>query len=356
MNDFLPGKTIKYGAAFILSLLLCQASVGQQSSCSQSLRNAQRAYDEGRIAEIPNLLDVCLRGGFNREERIRGYRLLTLSYLYQYETASAEKAMLQLLRVVPDYKLTSDDPAPFRKLYAQFRTHPILLAGIKTGLNFAQPQGIRGYSLDQNNFGKYKSKVGFTLGVNADFFLSNKISLNVALLFLYNRHEQQFRDSSARILGFQQMTVTETQSHLALPVLVKYDFWERKKMTFFAEAGIAAQYLLTAGVTDPRDLYKDNAVERPPSETVGFGGQRKRFGLSGVVGGGLKYKTGKTIFTLDAQYWIGLMNVVKSNSRYGPNSLDFAALFVDNDFRLNNLIITAGFFLPVYKPKLLKKK
>ena len=119
---------MKYFSPCLIGLLLVFGNLTAQN-CTQSLRNAERAYAEGRIGEIPTLLDLCLRGGFNKAEQVKAYRLLTLSYLYQYETASAEKAMLSFLREAPDYKLDPNDPAPFVKLYKRFRTSPVFWWG-----------------------------------------------------------------------------------------------------------------------------------------------------------------------------------------------------------------------------------
>src|SRR5688500_5368778 len=70
-------------------LLLCVVvlSVGgyahAQSTCAQTLRLAQSIYDQGRLHELPQLLDNCLKENqFNDEEKVNAYKLLTLTYIY----------------------------------------------------------------------------------------------------------------------------------------------------------------------------------------------------------------------------------------------------------------------------------
>ena len=61
-----------------------------QSTCAQTLRLAQSIYEQGRLHELPQLLEHCLSdGGFNEEEQVSAYKLLTLTYIYLEEPVQA---------------------------------------------------------------------------------------------------------------------------------------------------------------------------------------------------------------------------------------------------------------------------
>jgi len=327
-------------------------------NCTQTLRNAQRAYDEGRIAEIPNILNICLKKGFSRDEKIKAYRLLTLSYLYQYEGISAEKTMLEFLKVVPDYKLTPEDPAPFAKLYKQFRTWPIFLIGFKFGPNFAQPQAIKGFTAFENNFSKYSSALGFSFAINGEIFINNKMSLNTGLNFLINRHKYSISglDSS-----FNKSYGTENELIIAIPLALSYNIYSRGDFTFFAKAGAATNFLLGANikitpVNNVKDVNNQPQTVTPPQGIINLNSQRNKLNFSVILGGGVKYKTGRNLIIFDVSYWAGINDVSKDpwdSYHNGANVTKYG--YVSDSFRMNNMMFTLGFLVPIYKPKLLKK-
>ena len=97
-----------------------------QSTCTQTLRTARSTYDQGRLQELPSLLDGCLKNGFTQQEKVEAYKLLSLAYIYLEESAKADEAMLNLLRTDHYFEInTSTDPAEFIALYRTFRTRPI---------------------------------------------------------------------------------------------------------------------------------------------------------------------------------------------------------------------------------------
>ncbi len=343
---------------FLFLFTICHIENTKAQNCTQTLRNAQRAYDEGRIAEIPNILNVCLQKGFSRDEKIKAYRLLTLSYLYQYEGISAEKTMLEFLKVVPDYKLTAEDPAPFAKLYKQFRTWPIFLVGFKLGANFAQPQAMKGFTAFENNFSKYSSALGFTFAINGEIFINNKMSLNTGLNFIINRSKYSLSglDSS-----FNKSYGTENEIFIAIPLALSYNFYNKGDFSFFAKAGVATNYLLGASikiipVNNIKDVNNQPITFTPPQGIINVNTQRHKLNFSVITGAGVKYKLGRNLLIFDASYWVGISDISKDpwdGEHNGANVIKFG--YVSDSFRMNNMMFTLGFFVPIYKPKLLKK-
>ena len=347
----------KLNFLFVLAVFFIQYNIYGQN-CTQTLRNAQRAYDEGRIAEIPNILNVCLRNGFSRDEKIRAYRLLTLSYLYQYEGNSAEKTMLEFLRVVPDYKLTPEDPAPFAKLYKQFRTWPIFLVGFKLGPNFAQPQGMKGYTPFESNFSKNSSIIGFLFSINGEVFINNKMSLNTGVNFMINRSRRLISGLDSNL---NNNAGTENQIILALPISVTYNFYNKNDLIIYGRGGLATNILLNASISNiPTNTIKDannnTTTVTPPQGLINLNSERRKFNFSLVTGAGLKYKLGKNFLVFDASYWFGLNDVSKDpwdNTHNGANVFNG---YTSDSFRVNNMSFTMGLLIPIYKPKLLRKK
>ena len=111
-----------------------------QSTCAQTLRLAQSIYEQGRLHELPQLLQECLRNGFNHEEKVSAYKLLTLTHIYLEEPEKADEMMLALLRTDTEFQVNDAvDPAEFVALYKTFRTYPIYRIGGQTGCGCRSP-------------------------------------------------------------------------------------------------------------------------------------------------------------------------------------------------------------------------
>src|SRR5690348_11970776 len=104
-------------------LLAAGVARAQLTSCAQTLRLARSTYEQGRLHEVPELLERCLENGFSRQEKVEAYKLLCLSYIYLEEPAKADEAMLDLLRTDHYFEINeTTDPAEFVALYKTFRT------------------------------------------------------------------------------------------------------------------------------------------------------------------------------------------------------------------------------------------
>src|SRR5687768_7941095 len=168
---------MRYTPLVLIAVLLTwhNHTAYSQSTCAQTLRLAQSVYEQGRLHELPQLLEHCLRdNGFNDEEKVNAYKLLTLTYIYLEEPAKADEMMLSLLRTDTEFKVNDAvDPAEFVALYKTFRTDPIYRIGGKLGATVSQPSVVSadyaddGTTSSTNNF-------GFTGSVSAEIPLSGK--------------------------------------------------------------------------------------------------------------------------------------------------------------------------------------
>ena len=123
--------------------------VAFSQSCSQKLVQAERDYEAGRLAGIPNSLSACLndKDGLTKEEWIRAYRLFTLVHIFTDNEPAAEEALVNLLGADPEHELLeSTDPAELFYLYEQFQVKPIFRIGLRLGLNSSFPSVLESFS------------------------------------------------------------------------------------------------------------------------------------------------------------------------------------------------------------------
>ena len=62
---------------------------GQEEDCSFTLREANNLYAQGRIENIPAMLEDCIEQGFTSEDRLAAYKLIILCSLYDDEEIQA---------------------------------------------------------------------------------------------------------------------------------------------------------------------------------------------------------------------------------------------------------------------------
>jgi len=108
-----------------------------QGECYQSLVSAEQAYFAGQLKNVESMLSPCLQNGFTKEQKVSGYRLLALSYLFSRKYARSDSAILLLLTANPQYETRAEDPPEFAKRLENFRVHPTW--GINFDLGFYQP-------------------------------------------------------------------------------------------------------------------------------------------------------------------------------------------------------------------------
>lgn len=159
-------KRILFG--FCLSLLFLQQGYAQSSSCAQTLRLARSTYEQGRLHEIPTLLESCLNNGFSTQEKVDALKLLTQTYIYLEEPTKADATMLQLLQTDHYFEINEAiDPAEFVALYKTFRTTPIYRIGLKAGAVTSQPN-VTSSDVANEGTGVYDNRFSFLAGVSAE--------------------------------------------------------------------------------------------------------------------------------------------------------------------------------------------
>ncbi|UXX77723.1 PorT family protein [Reichenbachiella carrageenanivorans] len=353
-------KTAYTFCLYVLLILCSHLTFAQkpQKENSNCVSEAEQSYRSGQIEDIRSKLPACLENSrVTAETRIRGYRLLAITYLYFNENQEAEKYMKLLLKMDPEYKVDENqDPPEFIQLYGTFRTKPILLFGLHVGLNSSFVHVQNNYSLDNTStsLGKYSSGIGITGGISVEFAIWDHLSLITGLDYQTTQYEYQKEQ-----FGYSTLDYLEKSTWVGLPVGAKF-YITNSKFRLYTQATLSFQYLLSANATPSRS---DNMGEILGNQTVvgpsiDILAQREKLNMLIDFGLGFNWKgiVGPGYFTGLISYSYGLINVANPTTRFDNTELIYDYNYVSNDFSLNSFSLKLGYAIPIYKPKVLKRK
>ncbi len=365
-------SVLMFGIVVLLPLM----AAGQ--ICSEILGQAEDEYQIGHLYAIPAILEGCLKSGFSKEEKIKAYRLLTLSYLYTDQPDKADISYLNLLKLSPEFEPNAlTDPIELFYLHDNFITTPFFsLYLVRIGSNRSQPKITQNFNIDGlgseaslffiQNEGEtiirdyqhnYKSSWGFNIGTGIEYGFSQRYSIGMDINLTYQRYS-----SNENLLGGIARTgFSEGQWWIDLPLYFKYNFPDSKYKPYFL-TGFQTHYLINTSSSDLRSVWQQDQTDIPQEEFVDFSDQRRDINFSLLVGAGAKYKVGINYLAFEVRYHYGLINLSINDQRFAdtssardPNTnLMYSALHVDNAFFMNSLNFTVSYIKPIYKPR--KKK
>lgn len=322
-----------------------------QATCAQTLRLAQSIYDQGRLHELPALLQECILHGFNDEEKVSAYKLLTLTHIYLEEPEKADEMMLALLRADTEFMVNDAvDPAEFVALYKTFRTYPVYRIGGKLGGVASAPSIVSADFVD-DGANTYRYSFGFVGTVSAEIPLgvkAKKFTLNPELAFQIN----SFNATNAGANPVKVTEGTETHTWISLPVSLQYTFYERGITHVFVSGGFSADYLLGASINIFSDRGDNNSTV--PENTHDVMEQRNTFNAGAILSTGFKRKIGKGFLIAEVRYKLGLLPMLTNADTYENSTLVYEYHYVDGIFKLNTLSLSVGYILNRYNPKKLK--
>jgi len=371
-------KKLAKKSVLIIGLITFLPLMAAGQICSEILNQAEDEYQIGHLYAIPSLLEDCLKRGFSKEEKIRAYRLITLSYLYTDQPEKADISYLNLLKLSPEFapnELT--DPIELFYLHDNFITTPFFsLYLVRIGTNRSQPKITQNFNLDgmgdqvnvffnpteeesinrdyQQN---YNSSWGFNIGTGIEYGFSQRYSIGMDLNLTY----QKYSSNENLLGGIARTGFSEGQWWIDLPLYFKYNFPDTKYKPYFL-TGFQTHYLINTRSSDLRSIFEQDQTDIPQEEFVDFSDQRRKTNFSLLVGAGAKYKVGINYLAFEVRYHYGLINLDINDQRFAdtssardPNTnLMYSALHVDNSFFINSLNFTVNFIKPIYKPR--KKK
>jgi len=322
-----------------------------QSTCTQTLRTARATYDQGRLHELPSILEGCIKNGFTEQEKVEAYKLLTLTYIYLEEPAKADEAMLNLLRTDHYFEINpSVDPAEFIALYKTFRTKPIYKIGGKIGANASSPNVIEAVEANSGT-SSYGYKIGVQFHVNIELPIKGNWVLNPELGIA------QRTFSYTNKLNFTDTTFTtkaaEKQTWLSLPISIQYQFPKIKFHPFVA-IGVEGDYLLGSTFTGSRTRKGYQFIEE---KSFDLNPVRQKFNVSVLASAGAHFKLGGGFIIAEVRFLYGLTAVNSKSSAFNTDSnLAFQYGYADSIFKINSLSATAGYVYNIFNPKKLNKR
>lgn len=329
MNKFNISTLLLLVSLFILN------NTYAQDDCVLKFNSAEKFYENGKIEQIPELLNNCIESGFNREYKIRALRLLTLVYLFEDNTLKAEKTILRILKLDPEYKVNpAVDPVEFIRLLNSFNTAPIYSFGFVGGPTLTTPHLIEPFSL--NNFKDANptyvaSGISFSIGLKGIYHVNTIWDISFEPSFSYVSFKV-----NENITSTSKVALNETMSYLSFPLLGSYYFYKKNKYSFYGEAGFAYDMFLSGNI---KGIVSYNDKEQPDVEppSISTSEIRKNYNLKMLLGVGTKIDLNRSNFQFNVRYNIGLMNQGNADITNPINAqLISDYQYRDNYFSINN--------------------
>ena len=368
-------------------LFLFGGSVDAQT-WAQRLSKAERDYEEGRLTNIPRLLEEGLKlkakeGGFTHEERIRAYKLITKVYIFIDDEPQAEDALIKLVKEDKEHKLNPlSDPAELYFLYEKFRTLPILRVAVRGGSNKSVPNVLRSFSPantlnvtkiyngnDVKNKPPGSASTAGTLGVSfwgeamAERRLKWGLEVGTGINFRGSRYDVDSYIGENAPSGDNetgdptlQTFVAQSQSMLRFPVYIRYNYINSTNTgpIPYISLGLSYDYLLNA-------QYIEATRRGGTAFSLAFNQNLRDLDLvnnsnmSATVALGVKLRLQTHFVTVEARYDRGLFNYINADARWNGNQpLTYDLGYVEDDLALDVISISLGYTYSVYSPKKLK--
>ncbi|HBS88364.1 MAG: hypothetical protein A2W91_17395 [Bacteroidetes bacterium GWF2_38_335] len=319
-----------------------------QQNCAVILKEAEKMFDNGVIENVPALLDECLKNGFSKDEKIRAYRLIIISYLFDDKKDKAEEYMLKMLKLEPEYEINqSVDPSEFISLLDKYRTLPVYSLGVFGGVNYSAIRVTQIYGVNNvsNTAYEYNSSgMGYQFGIRVNRYIYKGFEASAEFGLAQSNYE--YIDS---LYDYAVVSFDEKQTRIDIPISFTWQL-ELKKIKPFVRVGFNNSLMLNAFGTSVR-RYTDNSHRDITGSDIGLDEFRSKYNASVIGAIGAKYKIKRGHLFLELRYMYGLMNQVNENNRYSSPELIYKYYYIDDDFTLNNYMLSFGYMYSFYKPK-----
>lgn len=356
-------------------ILACIRQLAAQN-CAQTLRLARSTYDQGRLHDLPKLMEGCLNPNnpdrFTKQELVEAYKLLTMGYIYLEEPLKADSSMIGVLTSDHFFEPNQAvDPAEFIGLWKTFRTKPVFSWGLKGGLNLTQPNVMSNYYVGGNakGNGQTSGKIGFQIGgvfekplfqrwksgiwkrftlAPEALFVSRSIDYANTIFIDYDKTKDPASQTQTD-LGY-----SESQSWIDLNVMLQFKLKPKSKFDPFVAVGPGVGYMVSSSIA--ANTTRGNTGNVVTGANIDITDSYKKLVYSVLAGAGARYKVGALYLTAELRYQYGLINIVEESARNNPElTLDYAGTL--NNYSISNLSMLVGVSVPVFKPqKLMNKK
>lgn len=334
-----------------ITLSLFSIRAFSQTACTQTLRQARTVYDEGRLHELPAMLESCIRNGFTDDEKTEAYRLLILAYIYLDEPEKADQTMLALLQHNHEFQINPEaDPAEFISLYHTFRTKPIFRWGLRVGGTYSFINVLNSYGVHDlsSSTASYEGNPSFEAAVIFEKDLTERIIGQAEIAYTNNKStyvNDNFIDDDG--LPYAKVTSIETQTWLNLNLLGQYKIMPDSKLNPHVILGPSIRYLFGDEAKIETEFPKGG--EQASGANEDLAGFRNKLNLSVIAGAGIKRKLGKQYLMAEIKYSYGLMNTTSTHNDNGKLSAYYG--FSLNDATVSYVSVSIGLLFQQFNPK-----
>ena len=113
--EIIPKRTL-YILFFFLSVLITSNTLSQDECGDYTLNEARKYYETGLFQKVINTLSPCIEDGFNNNQKLQAYRLLSMTYIAIDSTKKAYNAGISVLRINPNYEPSLFDPPQYLQI------------------------------------------------------------------------------------------------------------------------------------------------------------------------------------------------------------------------------------------------
>lgn len=352
--------------SFFLLVLVAQAQ--QDDPCQNVLDKAKQAYNVGKVKEVKTILnETCIKVLPRKENIMEAYYLLCTASLFLNEKEEATQYMLRLLKLEPEFAVEPSMPVEFKQFHEAFKVAPVVTVGLRVGANLSFVQPFKSYSisnmLPDSKLGSYNAKTNIQFGVVGYLPITKKLDFSAE--FTYRTSAYEFQNV---YLSYVNLTFTETQKYLEVPLMLKYNFrnkfdftrdrrsFKNKLFPYISFGGTLSRLNSSKGVAVRLDSGAETtplSLESEPQDMITARNTNKIFATGAV---GLEYKSGRSILALEIRYNRMFGKQVKPEHRYDNQNLLLKYAYIDNDFNVHNTAITLSFMYPFYKARPKKTK
>jgi len=344
LNKSKRSKMVRIAIGFVFIMVLTAHQSAGQNACELTLTKAQEEFDAGRFDAVPSLLEECLKKNQNRGWEQRAHLLLAETYLLLENAAMADESYLKVIQANPEFETDETrDPIDLVYLSKRFTATPIFSLQGRLGLNTSFIRVIHDIQTPGNPSAnaEYSYKMGWQAGSGIDYHYNENWSAGAELNYTFT----SFGYQSKNIFEETTLELTDQQTWLSVPLIIKYSKSENEFRPYLF-LGYSFNLLLSV----KSNIIIDGDNESP---VYNYRDNRNNFTQAVIAGAGLKYKWGLRYFFGEVRYSMGLRNMADPDNRNWP--IDKSFLYVDDDFRMDNVFLSVGYIHPFYKARKLKR-
>lgn len=324
--------------------------VKAQTTCTDNLRQAERYFDEGKLDEIPQMIQSCMKDGFTKEEKKNAYKLLIQTYLFNEKPDLADAVMINFLKEFPSYEIAVNDPKEFVNLYKTYRTEPIFKLDIYGGINYSLPyvkELISPGNLNQSAI-SYGSMLGFNTGINYTDRIYKNFDGSIGVSF--SNYRLNYSDTQ---YDYTTVTGTFTNYYIGFPMAVKYNMTYRG-IKAILRVGVETTYLLSSKMDFTKTFTNG---DNPIKSTEDLSQYYKKFDIRPLLSFGVSFKVDKyeIIPSVGVKFStiIPLMDDKRIKDPTNSN-LYYQYFYTPDRIFHNQIYFAVSIMKPVYNPQKIK--